>query len=205
MRTITSTSCDLSLVEPFLIQAGGPEGKGRHPVSLDRPLPTVITENHTAVVQPAVRPFIVPNFGEREGQAPRTHSVDAPLPAVTSHGAGALVQATLTSVSGSAPEPPLSSARCQVLYASGDTTAVKQAAAEHPDCTPYRLDLDLRMLKPRELARAQGFEDSYVFTGNHEAQVKQIGNAVPPGTAKALILQMLAPDNTASSSTAMAA
>lgn len=36
--------------------------------------------------------FIVPQFGEREGQQPRTHSVDAPLPAVTSHGAGALVQ-----------------------------------------------------------------------------------------------------------------
>src|SRR5262249_13876281 len=37
-------------------------------------------------------PFIVPNFGERQGQQPRTRSIDRPLPAVTSHGAGALVQ-----------------------------------------------------------------------------------------------------------------
>lgn len=37
-------------------------------------------------------PFIVPNFGEREGQKPRNHSIDKPLPAVTSHGAGALIQ-----------------------------------------------------------------------------------------------------------------
>lgn len=36
--------------------------------------------------------FIVPQFGEREGQAPRTHNPAEPLPAVTSHGAGALVQ-----------------------------------------------------------------------------------------------------------------
>jgi DNA (cytosine-5)-methyltransferase 1 len=47
------------------------------------------------------------------------------------------------------------------------------------------------MLQPRELARAQGFPDSYQFTGNREAVVKQIGNAVPPNTAKALILEAL--------------
>lgn len=37
-------------------------------------------------------PFVVPNFGERDGQEPRTHSVDAPIPTVTGHGAGCLVQ-----------------------------------------------------------------------------------------------------------------
>jgi DNA (cytosine-5)-methyltransferase 1 len=37
-------------------------------------------------------PFIVPQFGERDGQHPRTHPIDAPLPAVTSHGAGALCE-----------------------------------------------------------------------------------------------------------------
>ncbi|MCW1921299.1 DNA cytosine methyltransferase [Luteolibacter arcticus] len=36
--------------------------------------------------------FIVPQFGERPGQEPRTHDIDRPAPAVTSHGAGALVQ-----------------------------------------------------------------------------------------------------------------
>jgi DNA (cytosine-5)-methyltransferase 1 len=40
--------------------------------------------------------FIVPNFGEADGQTPRTHSVDAPLPVATGHGAGCLVRATLT-------------------------------------------------------------------------------------------------------------
>jgi DNA (cytosine-5)-methyltransferase 1 len=36
--------------------------------------------------------FIVPQFGERAGQEPRTHDIEEPAPSVTSHGAGALVQ-----------------------------------------------------------------------------------------------------------------
>lgn len=39
-----------------------------------------------------LRNFIVPQFGERPGQDPRTHDLAHPAPAVTSHGAGALVQ-----------------------------------------------------------------------------------------------------------------
>lgn len=35
-------------------------------------------------------PYIVPNFGEADGQSPRTHSLDAPVPCITSHGAGCL-------------------------------------------------------------------------------------------------------------------
>ena len=44
-----------------------------------------------------------------------------------------------------------------------------------------------RMLQPHELARAQGFPDSYQFTGNKTEVVRQIGNAVPCGFARALI------------------
>ncbi len=58
--------------------------------------------------------------------------------------------------------------------------------------THYMLDIRFRMLQPRELARAQGFPDSYQFSGNREQVVKQIGNAVPPVTAKALLSGMLA-------------
>lgn len=37
-----------------------------------------------------------------------------------------------------------------------------------------------RALTPREGARLQGFEDSYIFKGSRTQIVKQIGNAVPP-------------------------
>lgn len=51
-----------------------------------------------------------------------------------------------------------------------------------------------RALTPREGARLQSFEDSYVFCGNRSQVAKQIGNAVPPLLGKAIagsILKML--------------
>ena len=44
------------------------------------------------------------------------------------------------------------------------------------------------MLKPHELKQAQGFSMEYKILGTIAEQVKQIGNAVPPGTAEALSL-----------------
>lgn len=49
------------------------------------------------------------------------------------------------------------------------------------------VDIGLRMLTPRELARAQGFPDSYVLTGTQAQQVARVGNSVPPPVAEALI------------------
>jgi DNA (cytosine-5)-methyltransferase 1 len=41
-------------------------------------------------------------------------------------------------------------------------------------------DIHLRMLTPRELARAQGFPETYKLTGSKQNQVARIGNSVPP-------------------------
>lgn len=43
-----------------------------------------------------------------------------------------------------------------------------------------------RMLQPDELKGCQGFPESYILTGTREEQVKQIGNSVCPGTARAI-------------------
>ena len=59
------------------------------------------------------------------------------------------------------------------------------------DGHPAVLDITFRMLQPHELAAAQGFPKGYQFAGNKGDQVKQIGNAVPAGTAKALALAAL--------------
>jgi len=56
----------------------------------------------------------------------------------------------------------------------------------------YELDIRFRMLMPHELAAAQGFPSDYWFAGNKTEQVKQIGNAVPVNTAKALCEAVLA-------------
>ncbi|WP_415877654.1 DNA cytosine methyltransferase [Burkholderia ubonensis] len=56
------------------------------------------------------------------------------------------------------------------------------------------VDIGMRMLTPRELARAQGFPDSYVLDPvvngkplSKSAQVRMIGNSVCPDVAAALI------------------
>jgi DNA (cytosine-5)-methyltransferase 1 len=53
------------------------------------------------------------------------------------------------------------------------------------------LDIRFRMLQPHELAAAMSFPKDYEFTGNREARVKQIGNAVPLLTARALCRSLL--------------
>lgn len=48
-------------------------------------------------------------------------------------------------------------------------------------------DIGMRMLTPRELARAQGFPDGYFLTGTKTSQVARIGNSVPPVMAQVLV------------------
>lgn len=74
-------------------------------------------------------------------------------------------------------------------------------AAERPtgrrvyvDGVAIYVDIRFRMLTNRELARAMSFEDGeyeYHFTGTEEEQCRQIGNAVPVRTARALCGAML--------------
>ena len=48
-----------------------------------------------------------------------------------------------------------------------------------------------RMLRPHELAAAQGFPPGYKFSGTVTEQVRQIGNAVPCGFARSLLRAQL--------------
>jgi len=53
---------------------------------------------------------------------------------------------------------------------------------------PYVIvDIGMRMLTPRELARAQGFPDTYILTGTKTSQVARIGNSVCPHVAAAIV------------------
>jgi DNA (cytosine-5)-methyltransferase 1 len=71
--------------QPFMVELRG-TGTAQ---PIDAPIPTLTAQGmHLAMAQP----FLVPQFGERPGQAPRTHAVDSPLPTVTGHGAGALAE-----------------------------------------------------------------------------------------------------------------
>lgn len=53
---------------------------------------------------------------------------------------------------------------------------------------PYQIyDIGMRMFTPREYARAQGFEDSYILTGTKTDQIARIGNSVPPQVVAAIV------------------
>ena len=84
LPTLTANGQHLALCEPFVL---GQQSQAS-PRSVEQPLPTIATDGAISLIEP----FIVPFFGERNGQKPRTHSVEEPLPTVTSHGAGALVE-----------------------------------------------------------------------------------------------------------------
>ena len=49
------------------------------------------------------------------------------------------------------------------------------------------VDIRMRMLTPRELARAQGFPEDYVLTGTKEQQVARIGNSVCPRVIQKIV------------------
>lgn len=48
-------------------------------------------------------------------------------------------------------------------------------------------DIGMRMLEPRELARANGLPDSQILTGTKAQQIARIGNMVCPDVAEALV------------------
>jgi DNA (cytosine-5)-methyltransferase 1 len=77
---------EMAVVQPFLLS----QASGGAPRGVDDPMPTICADGATSLVDAQ---FIVPNFGERPTQEPRTHSLDEPLPAITSHGAGCVVDA----------------------------------------------------------------------------------------------------------------
>jgi DNA (cytosine-5)-methyltransferase 1 len=223
LNTVTTTSRGIGLVEPFLVAAGGPEGKGRNPKSVDDPLDTVLTENHDALVQPFV---IAVNHGDGSASSQdRCRPVDEPMPTLTcKNGFGVVEPFLLPHQHGNDTEQNVRSVgqpMPTVTATSSDMflvepyvskyygTGASQPVSEPLDTVttkdrfglvePYLipvgdnryLGIRFRMLQPHELAAAQGFAKHYKFHGNKSTQVKQIGNAVPHYTAKALCRERL--------------
>jgi DNA (cytosine-5)-methyltransferase 1 len=145
--------------------------------SLDRPLPTVTTcGSHHALVQP----FLTRFHGGRDSEK-RNHSLYDPMPTLDTSNRYGLVEPFITNIGQASAKN-----RSRSIDEPLTTIVVK---AEHCLIEPFTkcgLDIRFRMLKNHELKKAQGFPDDYVITGNITEQTKQIGNAVPVNTAKAL-------------------
>ncbi|HET6499035.1 MAG TPA: DNA cytosine methyltransferase [Coriobacteriia bacterium] len=193
--------------EPFLLMLT----HGGRVQSVDDPLATV-TAAHRGEVG-LVQSFLVPHYGERDGQEPRTHAIGEPCPTIPASGGGkfGLVEPFILHQDApgaprrvSDPVPAIRARNGHGLVrpfivpyygTSGplaiadplDTVTTRDRFAL-VDGEPYTLDITFRMLQPHELAAAQGFPVEHRFAGTKTDQVRQIGNAVPPGLARALTL-----------------
>jgi DNA (cytosine-5)-methyltransferase 1 len=75
--------------------------KGKSIFDRKRPLkPNTLRRIKAGLVKFGLGPFIVPGFGERAGQTPRTHGVEAPMPTVTAGGHLHLTQPFLVKLRG---------------------------------------------------------------------------------------------------------
>jgi DNA (cytosine-5)-methyltransferase 1 len=212
MRTVTASKRgEFAVVAPTLVQTGYGEREGQRPRSLDlqKPLGTIVGcgQKHALVAA-----FIAKHYTGVIGQ-----EVERPLGTITAkdhHSAvvmsltkfqqnnrGCAIDEPLDTVMAGAQRFGLVAAFIQRYYSNGGqlsgadqpvptiTTKDRMAlvTVEIDGETWAIVDIGMRMLQPRELARAQGFPDSYQFTGTKQQQVARIGNSVCPPVARALV------------------
>lgn len=175
--------------EPFVVPGGAGwvakhygNGVVGHP--LDRPLGAVTAVDHHSLA--------VAFLDKLHGSARAGQPLTEPMPTITTGGGrggghAGLVYAFLTAYYGTAighrPDGPLPAVVTKDRFG---LVIVKVNGEPH-----VITDIGMRMLQPRELARAQGFDDSYILTGTKSSQVARIGNSVCPPVAEALVRAQL--------------
>jgi len=199
LPVITTTSRGIGVVQPFIVGVGGPQGAGK-PKSIERPLGTVMAEDHKGIAEPFIIgmehsgkngnghhgkvAYLIPvhhGKGDR-----RSFSLHRPMPTITTVDAWGLVEPYLVKFykdkksQNQSIHEPLHTVTCK------DRHGLAQ-----PRMTEVGLDIRFRMLRPHELAAAMGFPKTYKFAGNREEQVRQVGNAVAVKTARALCKAMI--------------
>lgn len=150
--------------KPFLCRYNGGDNRTH---SIDCPMPVLDTSNRYGLVQP-----LIAELHGKSGCRP----VSEPLSTVSTSGAH---HALIMEYYGNGFCHDPSSSPLPVV-----TTKERFALV---DTRPEDVKLGFRMLQPHELAAAQSFPKDYVFTGNKAEVVKQIGNAVVPLVAEALV------------------
>ncbi len=203
---------EVAMVSPYLIGIDHGGAKGACAWDSKKPLTTVTTENRHAMVAA----FLMRTMGQSVGS-----SLKAPAPAFTSKIKDSIVTSHLVKLKGTNigqdVRKPLQTitaggyhfgeVRAFLLKYYGTDQDPNLREPLHTittrdrfglvmvDGEPHQIiDIGMRMLRPRELFRCQGFEDSYIIDRDIdgrpftiEVQVKMVGNSVCPGTACALV------------------
>ncbi len=169
MTTYLDTSNRFALVTAFLSKYyTGVVGS-----KLDSPVPTVTAIDHNALVATHLTKFYGTNTGS---------DMRKPMPTITGQGQHiGEVRAFLVKYYGTNIGQELKNPMHTVTskHRFGLVTVAGQQ---------YQVaDIGLRMLAPRELARAQGLPDDYILTGTKANQVAKIGNSICPVLAEVLV------------------
>jgi DNA (cytosine-5)-methyltransferase 1 len=167
----------IALAQPAFIL---PQRTTGTPRSTKKPLPTITTDGGPALVESIVVQTDQTGFGKPSSSV---RSVRSPLRTVVTKQNQALVDfafvgkyyGTGTAVS---VDEPLDTVTTKDRFFLVEPKTQRKLA---------ELDILFRMLQPHELSAAMSFPKHYIFTGNKEDQVKQIGNAVPVALAQAHI------------------
>lgn len=185
LGTATAGGCKHALVAAFLAKHnGGHEATGQ---TMAEPVHTLTTTDQKAVVAAHLSVFRQNSTGV---------SPDEPVPTLTAgggHGGGsmALVAAFLQQYYSEGGQDQSTDAP----LATVPTRARHSVVIVTIDGTDYAItDIGMRMLEPRELARAQGFPDNYILTGTKAQQIARIGNSVCPPVAEEIVRAQFAPE-----------
>lgn len=171
LGTIHSGGKNYALVSAFLARHFG----GMVGCELPGPLPTVTAKDHHSLV---AANLVHLNHGDKQWNSP-----GEPLRTQTTANHAALAYSFLVKYFGTAIGAnllePLHTATGKHRFGLVTVTINGE---------PYVIvDIGMRMLSPRELARAQGFPDTYILTGTKTSQVARIGNSVVPHVAAAVV------------------
>lgn len=185
LSTIVATGQKQALVVAWMAKHYGTrpgadgEAKAHAGSPVTEPLGTITAIDHHSLVACHLTKFYGSSTGEAGGD------LDEPAPTVTAGGEHlGLVSAFLTKYygadqNGQGVDEPLHTVVSKDRFALVTVTIDGQTYAI--------VDIGLRMLTPRELARCQGFADSFQMMGSKADQIARIGNSVPPPVVEAIV------------------
>lgn len=189
VRTITTTGGGF-LAEPLIVPMSNSSSTGT-PRGTGEPIRTVTTAKGGD--QALAVPLVAPYYGGGSGLT--SSSVREPVPAVTTKARFGLAEPFALPLThhGDTRTHGIDDPLPTITGANRGELALAELAFDD-GATEVRIDVNYRMLHWRELARATSFDDEgevYDFAGNATQITKQIGNAVPNRTAKALVRALM--------------
>lgn len=172
LGTISAGGIHAALCEPFIVQVAHQGSDNSRVRRVDDPLPTIPAGHRGELA--ICEPFLIPM--EHSGRQP-VRSMGKPLPTITTAKGGSfgLCEPFITKYYSSSKSAHSVNKPLDTITAKARFALVQQTG----------MDIRFRMLQPKELAAAMGF-DGYEFVGTKTDQVRQIGNAVSVRTAEAL-------------------